>query len=142
MDITGTTPKQPQSPASSVSSTEAGCKKHDARNTPERGNTKDNTVSPDTAIGPIDLPPQIEKKTGSHNTSFSPYKDSLTNHTTNKEEQDWDEDSEEPPVNNQTRPPTETLIPLPRTQKLSTNILTSQKGQNKDDVFSISSSFS
>jgi hypothetical protein len=86
MDITRPTPKQPRSPGSSVTSTEAGRKKHDARNTPERGNTKNNTISPDTAIGPINLPPQIENKTGSHNTPFCSYKGTLTKHTTNKEE--------------------------------------------------------
>jgi hypothetical protein len=125
MDITMTTPKHHRSPGSSVSSTEAGCKKHDARNTPERGNTKDNTVSPETTISPINLPPQIEKKTGSQNTSVTSYKDTLTNHTTNKEESDWDKSSEAPSYNNLPYPPTETLIILPRTQKLSTNILTS-----------------
>jgi hypothetical protein len=125
-----------------VTSTKAGRKKHDARNTPERGNIKDSTVSPDTAIGPINLPPQIEEKTGSQTTPFSPYKYQLTKHTTNKEEQDWDESSEAPSVKDQTHSPTETLTPLTRNQKLSANILTSQKGQDKDNELSISSLFS
>jgi hypothetical protein len=82
------------------------------------------------------------EKTGSHNTSFTPYKDTFTNHTTNKEEQDWDESSEAPSDKDHTYSPTETLTPLPRTQSLSTNILTSQKGQNKDNALSLSSSVS
>jgi hypothetical protein len=124
MDITRITPKHHRSPGSLVTSTEARRKKHDARNTPNQGNTKDNTVSPDTAIGSINFPPQIEKKTGSHNTSFSPYKDTLTKHTPNKEEREWDESSEAPSDKDHTYSPTETLIPLTRTQSLSTNILT------------------
>jgi hypothetical protein len=141
MDTTMTPSKHHRPPGSSVSSTEAGRKKHDARNTPEQGNTKDNTVSPDTAISPINLPPQLGKKTGSHTTSSTPctYKDTLTQ-TTNKDEPDWDAESYDPPVNNQTRSPIETLISLSRTQRLSTNILTSQKGQNKDDALTCSSS--
>jgi hypothetical protein len=134
IDITTTSSKHLRPPGSSVSSTEAGRKKHDARNTPEQGNSKDNTVSPDNAIGPIDLLPQIENKAGSHNATSISYKDTLTNHATNKEESDWDDKSEDSPVNNQTRSPTETLTPLSRPQRLSTNILTSPKGQNKEDA--------
>jgi hypothetical protein len=77
--------------------------------------------------------------TGIHNASFSPYKDKLIKHTTNEEERDWDDSSESLSVENQTHAPTGALTPLPRTQKLSTNILTSKNGQHKEDVLSVSS---
>jgi hypothetical protein len=134
MDTTMTPSKHHRSPASSVSSTEGSRKKHGPCNTPEQGNTKDNTISPDTVIN---LPPQAGKKTGSHVTS---YKDTLTNLTTNKEEADGDVDSDASSYNNASYSTTETLTTLQRTQQLSNNILTSKKDQNKEDSLTCSSS--
>jgi hypothetical protein len=122
-----------RSPGSSVSSTEGGQKQHDARKTPERGNTKDNTVSPDTAIN---VPPQAKKKTGSHTTS---YKDMLNNHTTNKDESDWEVDSDASPCDDPSYATTETLTSLQHTQLLSNNILKSKEGQNRENALTISS---
>jgi hypothetical protein len=122
-----------RSPGSSVSSTKGGRKKHNAHNTPEQGNTKDNTVSPDTAIN---LPPQVGKKTGSHATS---YKDTLNNHTSNKEESDWDDDSDASPYDGPSYATTETLTSLQRSQPLSNNILKSKQGQNKENALTFSS---
>jgi hypothetical protein len=133
MDTTMTPSKHHRSPGSLVSSTEGSRKKHGARNTPEQGNTKDNTVSPDTAIN---LPPQVGKKTGSHATS---YKDMLTNPTTNKEEADGDVNSDASSYNDLSYSTTETLTTLQCTQQLSNNILTSKKGQNKEDALTCSS---
>jgi hypothetical protein len=121
-----------RSPGSLVSSTESGRKQHDARKTPERGNTKDNTLSPDTAIN---VPLQAKKKTGSHATS---YKDMLTNHTTNKDESDWEVDSDASPYDDPSYSTTETLTS--RTQQLSNNMLRSKKGQNKENALTFSSS--
>jgi hypothetical protein len=123
-----------RSPGSLVSSSEGGRKQHDARNTPEQGNTKDNTISPDTAIN---LPPQVGKKTGSHATS---YKDTLTNPTTNKEEADWEVDSDASSYDDPSYSTTETLTTLQRTQQLSNNILKPKQGQNKEHALTCSSS--
>jgi hypothetical protein len=123
-----------RSPGSSVSSTEGGRKQHDACKTLERGNTKDNTVSPDTAIN---VPLQVGKKTGSHATS---YKDTLNNCTTNKDGPDRDDDSDASPYDDPSYATAETLTFLQRSQTLSDNILKPKQGQNKENALTCSSS--
>jgi hypothetical protein len=87
-------------------------------------------VSPDTATT---VPPQEKKKTGSHTTS---YKDTLNNHTNNKDGQDWDVS----PYDDASYATAETLPSLQRSQPLSDNILKPKQGQNKENVLTCSSS--
>jgi hypothetical protein len=75
-----------------------------------------------------------------NSTHATSYKDTLTNLTTNKEEADWDVDSDASSYNDPSYSTTETLTTLQRTQQLSNNILTSTKGQNKEVALTCSSS--
>jgi hypothetical protein len=68
------------------------------------------------------------------------YKDTLNNHTTNKDESDWEVDSDASSYDNASYSTTETLTSLQRTQQLSNNILRSKKGQNKEIALTFSSS--
>jgi hypothetical protein len=91
-------------------------------------------VSPDTATT---VPPQAKKTTSSHTTS---YKDTLNNHTNNKDGPDWEVDSDASPYDDASYATAETLTSLQRSQLLSNNILKPKQGQNKENALTCSSS--
>ena len=138
MDVTTPTPKQPRSPSSSGINNENERKKSVTRGTPERTKAKDITVSPDSTDGPINLPPQIQTTTGSHNESFSPYKDRVTKSTPNSLDAAWEDLSVSTSATDPKQPGN--LSPLTRKKKLSTNILTGRNGSSQKDALSLSSS--